>query len=88
MVEQHVDYQGPSDQTILTTAYDLGGDRSIAGRMVRQNNQVNAYLAYQRSGNEGVEYFLILGDPNAPVYRNAITLKIVVPVTIGKKSAK
>ena len=88
LVEQHVDYQGPSDQTILTTAYDLGGDRSIAGRMVRQNNQVNAYLAYQRSGNEGVEYFLILGDPNAPVYRNAITLKIVVPVTIGKKSAK
>jgi hypothetical protein len=81
--EQHVDYQGAADQTIFTTAYDLGKDRSIAGRLVRQDNQVNAYLAYQRSGNEGIEYFLILGDPNASKYRNSITLKLVIPITIG-----
>lgn len=83
--EQHVDYQGASDQTIFTTAYDLGNDRSIAGRFVRQNDQVNAYMAYQRSGNEGIEYFLILGNPNAPTYRNTITLKVVVPFSIGKR---
>ena len=81
--EQHVDYQGAADQTILTTAYDLGNDRSIAGRLVKQNSDINAYLAYQRSGNEGIEYFLILGDPNATRYRNSITLKMVVPITIG-----
>ena len=81
--EQHVDYQGAADQTILTTAYDLGNDRSIAGRLVKQNSDINAYLAYQRSGNEGIEYFLILGDPNGTRYRNSITLKMVVPITIG-----
>lgn len=86
--EQHVEYGGASDQTILTTAWDLGGDRSIASRFVRQDNHFNAYLAYQRSGNEGIEYFLILGDPNALNYRNAITLKVVVPMTIGKKSVR
>jgi hypothetical protein len=87
--EQHVDYQGAADQTIFTAAYDLGKDRSIAGRLVRQNDQVNGYLAYQRSGNAGMEYFLILGDPNAPTYRNSITLKVVIPITIGgKRSSK
>lgn len=83
--EQHVDYGGASDQTILTTAWDLGNDRSLASRLVRQDNHFNAYLAYQRSGNEGMEYFLILGDPNAQEYRNAITLKVVMPITLGKK---
>jgi hypothetical protein len=83
--EQHVDYQGAADQTIITSAYDLGNDRSIAGRLVKQNSQVNAYLAYQRSGNEGIEYFLILGDPNAPTYRNSLTLKLVIPITLGRK---
>ena len=83
--EQHVDYQGAADQTVFTTAYDLGNDRSVAGRMVRQNDKVNAYLAYQRTGNQGIEYFLILGDPNAQVYRNALALKAVVPFSIGKK---
>jgi hypothetical protein len=84
--EQHVDYQGAADQLIFTTAYDLGHDRSIAGRVVRQNNRVNGYLAYQRSGNEGMEYFLILGDPNSSTYRNSLTLKIVFPFTIRRPS--
>jgi len=85
--EQHVDYDGASDQMIFTTAWDLGGDRSIAGRFVRQNDKTNAYLAFQRSGNVGVEYFMILGDPNATTYRNALTFKVVVPFSIGKKRA-
>src|SRR5207302_8174590 len=56
---QTVDYGGRSDQTIFSLNYDLGGDRSISGRMVRQHGQTNAYVAFRRSGNEGVEYFLI-----------------------------
>ncbi|MBS1703480.1 MAG: hypothetical protein JST12_17585 [Armatimonadetes bacterium] len=82
--EQHVDYDVASDQTIFTTAWDLGKDRSIASRFVRQDNNFNAYLAYQRSGNQGTEYYFILGDPNALTYRNALTLKLVVPVSLGK----
>lgn len=76
---QSVDYAGKSDQTIFTANYDLGGDRSISGRVVRQSGKTNAYVAYRRSGNEGIEYFLILGDPNAPQYRNSLILKAVVP---------
>lgn len=83
--EQHVDYGGPSDQTILSANFDLGHDRAIAGRLVRQGGNTNAYVAFQRSGNEGVEYFLILGDPNAPKYRNSLILKVAVPLRIGKR---
>lgn len=86
--EQHVDYMGAADQMIVSANWDLGNYRSLGGRFVRQNDKINAYLAYQRSGNEGMEYFLILGDPNALTYRNALTLKVVVPVTIGGRGSK
>lgn len=81
--EQHVDYGGPSDQTILSASYDLGKDRAISGRAVRQGSNTNAYIAYQRSGNAGIEYFLILGDPNALKYRNSLILKAVFPFSLG-----
>jgi hypothetical protein len=84
--EQHVDYAGPSDQTILSANFDLGRDRAIAGRLVRQGGNTNAYVAFQRSGNEGIEYFLILGDPNAVKYRNSLILKVAVPLRIGHGS--
>jgi hypothetical protein len=82
---QSVEYDGHSDQTILTANYDLGNDRSISGRVVRRDENTNAYMAFRRSGNAGMEYFLILGDPNAPKYRNSLILKVVVPLSIGRK---
>ncbi len=83
--EQHVTYGAQSDQTIFSTNWDLGRDRAVSGRIVRQGNDTNAYLAFQRNGNLGVEYFLILGDPNARRYRNSLILKIAVPLTLGRK---
>ena len=81
---QHVDYQGPSDQLICSLSYDLGQDRSISGRFVRQGSKTNAYVAFQRSGNAGIEYFLIVGDPNAEQFRSSVILKVVFPFTLGK----
>jgi hypothetical protein len=81
---QHVDYAGPSDQTIFSLSYDLDHDRAIAGRLVRQGSDTNAYIAYQRSGNAGAEYFLILGDPNAPKFRASLILKVVIPFSLGR----
>lgn len=78
---QTVEYKERLDQTILSANYDLGGDRSISGRAVRQNGDTNAYIAYRRSGNEGIEYFFILGDPNAPKFRTSLILKVVMPFT-------
>ncbi len=80
---QHVDYAGPNDQTILSLSYDLGNDRAISGRLVRQSGHTNAYVAYQRSGNKGIEYFLILGDPNAESFRTSLILKVTVPFRLG-----
>jgi hypothetical protein len=84
---QHVDYLGSSDQLIASANYDLGRDRSISGRVVRQGSNTNAYVAFQRSGNEGIEYFLLLGDPNAEKFRASLILKVVVPFTIGRRSS-
>lgn len=83
--EQHVEYDGPNDQTILAASYDLGKDRAISGRFVQQDGKVNAYVAFQRTGNVGVEYFLILGDPNALTYRNSLILKVAFPFSVGKR---
>ena len=77
---QVVNHGGTQRQAIISANYDLGSDRSISGRAVYQNNAWNAYLAYRRSGNAGMEYFLILGDPNSPKFRSSLILKVTYPL--------
>lgn len=77
---QVVNHQGTQQQSILSANYDLGNDRSISGRAVYQNNSWNAFVAYQRNGNAGMEYFLILGDPNAAKFRSSLILKVTYPL--------
>lgn len=67
-------------QIIFTGNYDLGNDKSISGRLVQQGDETNAYVALQRHGNAGMEYFLILGDPNALHFRSSLILKITYPL--------
>jgi len=80
---QLVDYQGYNDQIIFTANYDMGNDRSISGRVVKQGSQVGAYLSFQRTGNRGPEYFVVLGDPNAPEFKAALIVKVTVPIQFG-----
>ena len=41
-------------------------------------------MAYESmSGNLGNEYYVILGDPNAPTFRARLTLKAVFPLSFG-----
>lgn len=80
---QAVRYNGYEQQAILGFNYDLRQDRSITGRMVRQGNDTNAYFAFRRSGNKGMEYYLIVGDPNARTFRSSVILKLVTPFSIG-----
>ncbi len=84
MRHQTVSYFGVNEQTIFSANYDLGNDRSISGRAVKRGKDMNAYLAFRRSGNEGIEYFLILGDPNAPRFRSSLILKVTVPMEFGR----
>jgi hypothetical protein len=75
----HGDYQ---DQLILTGSYDLTHDRSASGRIVKSSADVNGYVSFRQSGNRGVEYFLIVGDPNAPRFRASVVVKIACPIDV------
>ncbi len=72
--------QDTQDQLIFGANWDMGNNKSLNGRLVKQGDSVNAYLAYQRSGNAGAEYFLILGDPNATTTRTTLVLKVTWPL--------
>ncbi len=75
-------------QAILSANYDLGNDRSIAGRFVARDDDTNFYVALKQSGNLGAEYFLILGDPNARQFRPSLILKVTVPFEIPLSKSK
>lgn len=77
---QFVEHFAKNKQIILSGNYDLGNDRSISGRIVQGDRDTNAYIALRRSGNAGMEYFLILGDPNAERFRSSLVLKVSYPL--------
>lgn len=79
---QTVDHFDRSVQNIIGTVYDIGRDMSISGRLVRDGSDVNAYLAFRKSGERGAEYFVILGDPNSKRFQTALVLKVVLPLEI------
>ena len=81
---QTLRYQGYTDQAIVGWNYELDADRAISGRLVKRNDKLNAYLSLRKSGNQGAEYFLIFGDPNAQTFRASLILKVVVPFQIGR----
>ncbi len=72
-------------QHIVSLNYEIDAYRSIAGRMVMRDDKINGYLAYRQSGNLGAEYFLILGDPNAPEFKSRIVAKVVYPLDFTPK---
>ena len=80
LTSQFVKFNGDQKQLILGGNYDLGNDRAISGRVVQSNSNLNAYVALQRSGGAGIEYFLILGDPNALKFRRSLILKVTYPL--------
>ena len=69
------------EQTILSANYDLDLYHSVGGRVVNGPGVSNFYVSFRQSGNRGTEYFLILGDPNAPHFRTSLILKAVFPVS-------
>ncbi len=76
---QWVSHFEVSEQTILTTTFDMGNNQSVSGRIVRRDGDFGGYFSWRKSGNAGNEYFLILGDPNSPTFRASLILKVVMP---------
>jgi hypothetical protein len=76
---QKVKHGESEDQLVFTASYDLGHNRTVSGRIVKQNNATNGFVSFSRSGNRGAEYYLIIGDPNADKFRTSVILKVVIP---------
>jgi hypothetical protein len=64
-------------QDILSVSYQFAPDRYAGGRLVRSGGDTNWYLSLSRSGYGGLEYFLILGDPNSRSFTDRLLLKVV-----------
>ena len=71
---------GITSQHVLTLTYELSPTRTLAGRLVRQNGAVNAYLSFRNSGGRGINYYVIVGDPNATRFVKRISVKFVFPL--------
>lgn len=69
-------------QHVVGISYELDRFRSIVGRAVVRDDATNWYLSYRQSGGKGIEYFVILGDPNADEFSERLILKLVMPVNI------
>lgn len=70
-------------QHILSVGYDLSSYQSITGRGIYRDGKVNWYLAFRQSGNLGIEYYLIVGDPNAKEFKNRLVFKAVIPYRLN-----
>jgi len=72
-----LNFQGVTQQHILTANYELSPTRSFGGRMVTRNSDTNAYLFYHNSGGKGTEMYVLLGDPNTLKFQKKLSVKMV-----------
>ncbi len=79
---QFVSHFDEASQLIISANWDLHQNRAISGRIVRRDNDYNAYVSFRQSGGRGNEYFLILGDPNARQFKTSLILKVVTPIDL------
>ncbi len=73
-------------QHILGVNYDLTTSMTVGGRLVfhrderADDNTWNPYVAFRRSGETGIETFLILGDPSGDEFVRRVEGKILLPL--------
>jgi hypothetical protein len=70
-----------SFQHVVGLSFEISRYQSVVGRAVLRNDSTNWYLSYRHSGNKGLEYFVILGDPNADTFQDRLIIKLVAPVS-------
>ncbi|MFM9872659.1 MAG: hypothetical protein ACKVQS_04230 [Fimbriimonadaceae bacterium] len=68
---------GNREQSIVSLGWEIDPEQSLTGRYVKTDRDSNWYIAYRKSGGLGLEYFVIIGDPNAREYRNRAAFKVV-----------
>ena len=70
-------FDGEDRLTVGTISYEFGPLDSLTGRFVNRNGDTNAYLAYRHGGGSGIEYYVIVGDPNADKWTSRVSFKVV-----------
>lgn len=76
------EFQGATNQHIVTARFDIGKFESFGGRLVAEDGDLNWFLSYQLSGRRGVEYFILIGDPRAETFQNRLVFKAIFPITV------
>lgn len=64
-------------QQILTFTYDFTPALSLGSRLIWHVDDINIYFALRRSGYAGTDFFIILGDPNAPNFKQRLVTKVI-----------
>ena len=62
---------------ILTLTYDFSPALSLGSRLIWQAEHANVYFALRRSGYAGMDFFIILGDPNALEFKQRLVAKAI-----------
>lgn len=72
-----LDFQGRTDQTVFGLGWEIDPSQSISARLVRRDGNTNWYMAYRKAGFSGLEWFVIIGDPNATKFKERVVVKLV-----------
>ena len=73
-------------QHILGLNYDISETIGIGGRLVFRRDDIadentwNPYISFRRSGETGIETFLILGDPSGDTFTPRMEGKVLFPL--------
>jgi hypothetical protein len=73
-------------QHIFTLNYDFSPTITVGGRFVFERDEIankntyNTFLSFRRSGEAGIETFIILGDPSGDKFIPSLEGKVLLPL--------
>ena len=67
-------------QHVFQLNYDITPERSLGGRFVYRDGNLNAFSTYRQAVRKGLDAFIILGDPNADKMQKRVVAKLVMPL--------
>ena len=76
---RHGDVSGR--QHVVWLNFNVTPERSLGGRLVVRGGEWNGYFAFRQGVREGVDVYLIGGDPNSESFRRRGLVKFLLPGT-------
>lgn len=69
-----------SHQLVAGLTYDIDPEHTIAGRLVSQAGHSNLYMSYKQRVRDGMDVYVIFGEPNAESTKNVVLVKLLTPI--------